>query len=129
MNGSRKRSERSRSRVTVMIMVSRWPVAGGWWSLEKSARRLRGDRLVSELQPSIDDGECLSKFAVADGQRRIRKEVVPAHEREQPFLTEELRQRRHLGGRTVERRQRFQRLPVPHQFDDTEQADRPHRPH
>ena len=41
------------------------------------------------------------------GKRRVREEVVPAHERVEPFLAEELAKRRHLRRRAVERRHRL----------------------
>ena len=52
------------------------------------------------------------------------KKRVPAHERVEPFLAEELAERLHLRRRAVERRQRLHRLAILDELDDAEEADR-----
>src|SRR5436190_1091321 len=118
MNGSRKRAERSRSRVTEMSMIVSRETGSGW--------SLRRDCRVREREAAVDDRERLAQLALADRQRRVREKVVPAHERKQPLLPEEPGQRAHLRRRPVEGRQRLERLTVPDQLDDAEQSDRSH---
>src|SRR5262245_59562867 len=82
------------------------------------------DRSIRDLQPAIDDRECLAQLGLGDAQRRVREERVPPDERVQSLLPEELRQRRHLLRRAVERRERRLLRPVAYQLDQAEEADR-----
>src|SRR5713101_2072262 len=63
-------------------------------------------RFVGDLQRTVDDRERVAQLRFRDAQRRVREEGVPAHERVEPFLPEELAERRHLVRRAVERGER-----------------------
>ena len=53
----------------------------------RDARRhaLAPHPLVGDLQAAIDDVEPVAQLLVGDDERRVREEVVPAHERVQAF--------------------------------------------
>ncbi len=57
------------------------------------------DRGIGDLEGSIDDLEALRHLLLADRQRRVREERVPAHEGVQPVLAEALPERDHLVAR------------------------------
>ena len=73
--------------------------------------------------------EGLAHLRFRNRQRRIREEIVPPHERKEPFLAEELAEGGHFWRGAVERRHRRARRAVSNQFDDAEQPDRTDRSH
>jgi hypothetical protein len=85
------------------------------------------NRAIGDLQGPIDDVEAFSELSLRDRERRIRKEIVPAHEGEESFLAEKAAQGGHLRSGAAERRHRLTRGPIPHELDDTEEANRTRR--
>src|SRR5688572_22947113 len=83
------------------------------------------DGCVGGRKCAIDDRKAFTQFVGRNGQRRIREKVVPSHECEQSLLAEEPRKCSHFGRGPVEWRHWFLRTAVPHQLDDTKEADRP----
>ena len=63
---------------------------------ENRCVNLRNDGLVSDVETAIDDRERFSHFRLSDAQRWVREEVVPTDHRVEPFLPEELAERRHF---------------------------------
>src|SRR5882672_4527996 len=82
------------------------------------------NRLVRDVEAAVDDRERFAQLCFGDAQRRIGEERVPAHERVEPFLPEESRERLHLVGGAVERRERCLFRLVAHQLDQAEQSNR-----
>lgn len=93
--------------------------------LASSSRNCR----IGDRERAIDDVEPFAQLRLCDAQGRICEEVIPPYECKETVLPEEIRERRHFRRRAVEWRHRFQRLPVAHELDDPEQADRSDRTH
>src|ERR1051325_176859 len=82
--------------------------------------------LIGDLQAAVDDAEGFTQLLFRDDERRIGEEIVPADDREEPVLPEELAERAHFRRRTVERGHRLPGLPIANQLDDAEQAEIAH---
>src|SRR6266849_3906223 len=78
--------------------------------------------LVGDFEATVDDREGLAHLRLGDAQWRVGEERVPAHERVEPFLPEELAERRHLLRRAVERRERDRFRVVAHELDEAEET-------
>ena len=82
-----------------------------------------GNGAISDLEALVDDRERLAQLSFGDAKRWVREERIPTHKRVEPFLTEELPERLHLGRRSVERRHRLACLSIAHQFDNPKESD------
>src|SRR5579863_5654278 len=61
-----------------------------------SKARLVAHSLVGDLQPSVDDGKCLSQLLLVNAKRWVGEESIPADEGVKALLAEEASQRSHL---------------------------------
>src|SRR5207237_10580002 len=89
-----------------------------------SAIRHSAFSILQHRQASLDDAEPVAQLLLADRQRRIGEERVPADKRVEPFLAEELSESLHWFRGTVEWRQRFHGRSILHQLHDPEESDR-----
>src|SRR5688500_1823089 len=71
-----------------------------------------GDGGIGHLERAIDDREPFGQLLLADDQRWVGEEVVPAHEGVEAVLAEAPAEGRHLVARPVERRHRLHGLAV-----------------
>src|SRR6185295_16308547 len=62
---------------------------------------LDANGFVGDRKPSADDRKPFAKLVVGDRERRVREEVVPADDRIEALVAEELRERLHFRRRAV----------------------------
>src|ERR1700681_2067960 len=99
------------------------------WDHYASAAWLTGNRAVADFQGRVQDLEALVQLLLCDAQGWIGHDRVPPNEGEEARIEQGLPDRLHLWRRAVERGQGFERLPVSHELQGSEQTNRSHRAH